>query len=66
MIHPLYFLNYKMGAFPFHKNPENLDPSYMMDLDFGGGGGGGGGGFQFYDLSTVFQFYDLSTVLSGR
>ena len=21
---------------PFQNNPKNLDPSYMMDLDFGG------------------------------
>ena len=25
---------YKMEALPFQKNPENLDPSFKMDLDF--------------------------------
>ena len=28
-----YFFSYKTEFFSFRNNPENLDPSYKMDLD---------------------------------
>ena len=28
-----YFLGYKTELLSYHYNPENLDPSYKMDLD---------------------------------
>ena len=28
-----YFFSYKVELFSFQNNPENLDPSYKMDLD---------------------------------
>ena len=33
MIFLPYFFSYKVELFSFQNNPENLDPSYKMDLD---------------------------------